>query len=291
MTDITLQLKEGYNHAVALNVQQRGSKLSNCVRQELQTTERYFYDQIAATEAVDVTSRHSDTPLMQSKYDRRMVALITSDWGDLIDRDDQLKGLYDPTSAYALNAAYALGRKKDQRIIQAALGAAYTGNKGEKALYLPNTQIIKVEEKGKNTGLTIEKLRLARQMLDSADVDDDEEQFCVVTAKQIAELLRTTEVTSEDYNTVKALVDGKVNTFMGFTFKKISSALLPLDNANIRSVVCFARSGLLLATSGDIQTDISLRTDKRMATQVYASISCGASRMDEHKVVNILCQE
>lgn len=291
--DITLQLKEGYNYAVSLNVQQKGSKLANCVRQEIQTTERYFYNQIAPTEAVDVTSRHSDTPLVQSKYDRRLVTLITSDWGDLIDRDDQLMGLYDPTSAYAQNAAYALGRKQDKRIVEAALGTAWTGPKGETGLALPASQIISVdlEAKGTNTGLTLDKLRLARQLLDDAEVDDEEEQFCVVTAKQVAELLKTTEVTSEDYNTVKALVDGKVNTFMGFTFKRISSALLPKDGSNIRNVFCYAKSGLILATSGEIQTDISLRSDKRMATQVYASISCGASRMDEKKVVSILCQE
>ena len=125
---------------------------------------------------------------------------------------------------------------------------------------------------------------------DDADVDDDEDQYCIVTAKQVSDLLRTTEVTSEDYNTVKALVDGKINTFMGFTFKRISSSMLPKTD-NIREIFCYAKSGLLLATAGDIKTDISVRADKRMATQVYASLSCGASRMDEKKVVSISCAE
>ena len=105
MLDVSDLIKEGFNHAVTLNIQQKGTKLANCVRLETQTVERYFYDQIAPTEAQDVTSRHADTPLIQTKFDRRMVTLITSDWGDLIDREDQLKLLADPTSAYALNAA------------------------------------------------------------------------------------------------------------------------------------------------------------------------------------------
>lgn len=293
MITIDMVLKEGYNYAVALNMQQKGSKLSSCVREEEQATERYYYDQIAPTEAIDVTSRHSDTPLIQTKFDRRMVCLITSDWGDLIDRDDQLTFLSDPTSAYALNAAYALGRKKDQRIIEAILGSSYTGAKGETKVVLPPSQIIPIdytEAQKTEVGLTVEKLRMARQLLDDADVDDGEEQFCVVSAKQISDLLKTVEVTSEDYNTVKALVEGKINTFMGFIFKRVSSNLLP-KNGESRNIVCFAKSGILMATNGDIKTDISTRLDKRMATQVYASISCGATRMDEKKVVSILCKE
>jgi hypothetical protein len=181
------------------------------------------------------------------------------------------------------------------RIIEAALGAAYCGNRGEKRVDLPKEQMIGVDyaddmSNPVESGLTLEKLRMARQILDDADVDDGEDQYCVVSSKQISDLLKTTEVTSEDYNTVKALVEGKVNTFMGFTFKRVSSQLLPLQN-NTRNIFCFAKSGILMATAGDIKTDISVRLDKRMAKQVYASISCGATRMDEKKVVSILVKE
>jgi hypothetical protein len=79
LSTIDIVLKEGYNYAVSLNMQQKGSKLSSCVREEEQTTERYYYDQIAPTEAVDVVNRHSDTPLVKTNYDRRMVALVSSD--------------------------------------------------------------------------------------------------------------------------------------------------------------------------------------------------------------------
>lgn len=291
MLDVSDLIKEGFNHAVTLDIQQKGTKLAGCVRLETQTVERYFYDQIAPTEAQDVTSRHADTPLIQTKFDRRMVTLITSDWGDLIDREDQLKLLADPTSAYALNAAYALGRKQDQRIIAAALGDASTGAKGETKVALPASQKIAVTEGSADTGLTIEKLRMARLLLDDADVDDSEEQYCVLSAKQVSDLLTTTEVTSEDYNTVKALVDGKVNTFMGFNIIRVSSALLPTDSSNNRTVICFAKSGILMGSLGKIKTDITTRADKRMATQVYASMSCGATRMEEKKVVSIMCKE
>lgn len=294
---------ESYHHAVSLNLQQKGSKLSNCVRFEFQNSDRGFYDQIGPTEAVDITTSHADTPIINTKFDRRMVLLKTSDWADLIDKEDLLHLVEDPTSSYAQNAAYALGRVKDRRIIEAALGESLTGVDGSTKVALPASQTIAVnygDKDGNPCGLTVEKLRLARQMLDDSDVDDDEEQYCVVTAKQIADLLRSVEVTSDDYNTVKALVDGKLNTFLGFTFKRVSSSLLPIrpisgtkNTKNVhtsneaRSVICFAKSGLLLAMPEDIKTDISYRRDKRMSIQVYASLSCGATRMNEKKVVTI----
>lgn len=79
MNSIDTATKEGYNYAVSLNLQQKGSKLSSCVREEEQKSERYYYDQIAPTEAVDVSGRNQDTPIVRTNFDRRMVALISSD--------------------------------------------------------------------------------------------------------------------------------------------------------------------------------------------------------------------
>ncbi len=292
--DITAAFSEGYHHAVELNLQQKGSKLEKSVRCEIQNVERYFYDRIGPTEAVDVTTRHGDTPLIEIRFDRRAVTLTSSDWGDLIDRADQVKMLNDPTSAYALNAAYALGRKKDQRIIEAALGSAFTGRNGQDEVTFPSSQVIEAdwrEDNGSgNTGLTLDKLRMAREMLDDADVDDMEEQFVILTAKQMSNLLRSTEITSADYNTVRALMNGHVDNFLGFKFIRVSSLLMPVEQ-DIRSCLVWAKSGMLMATSGEVAADISIRKDKRNAVQVYASLDVGAARMDEKKVIKILCDE
>ena len=127
-------------------------------------------------------------------------------------------------------------------------------------------------------------------MLDDADIDDMEEQFVILTAKQMSNLLRSTEVTSSDYNTVRALVNGSVDSFLGFEFIRVSSNLMQKEG-NVRSCLVWAKSGMLMATSGDIVTDIAPRKDKRNAVQVYASLDIGAARMDEKKVIEILCDE
>jgi hypothetical protein len=65
---------------------------------------------------------------------------------------------------------------------------------------------------------TIAKLRQAKEILDLADVDPSLPRHIVVGPKQITDLLGTTEVTSSDFNTVKALASGDINSFLGFNF-------------------------------------------------------------------------
>lgn len=292
--DIPIHYVETYKSNLEMLLQQKGSRLQDCVRRESQVGEREFYDRIAPTEANDVLERHGDTKLSNTKHDRRAVTMTPADWADMVDKQDKVRMLADPTSAYSQNAMWALGRKKDRRLVEAATGDAWVGKEGTTRVPFPASQRIAVDyvETGAATagGLTIAKLRMAREMFDNAEIDDEEEQYIATTGTQKHDLLRTTEVTSSDYNTVQALVEGKVDTFMGFKFKKISNKILKKVGNN-RSVIAWAKSGLLLSTGEEINVDIGPRRDKRNSIQVFASMDCGATRMEEEKVIEILCQE
>lgn len=290
---ITTAFVQQYRANVEHLVQQKGSRLRALVRAETQNAEFEFYDRIGATTAQEVTGRHQDTPLINVPHDRRRVSLRDFDWADLIDRPDRIRMLIDPSSPYSQNAAYALGRKMDEVILDAAFGSVYTGKTGATTVTFPSTQQIAVDyvESGAatNSGLTIAKLRKAKQILDANEVDPTERRYIAVTAKQVTDLLKTTEVSSADYNTVRALVQGELNTFMGFEF--VRTELVRTNASNHRRVLAWAQSGLLLAVGQDIITDIGPRRDKRNSTQVYVSASFGATRMEEEKVVEIICAE
>lgn len=290
---ITTAFVQQYKANVEHLVQQKGSRLRPYVRVESQNAEFDFYDRIGATSAQEVTGRHQDTPLVNVPHDRRRVSLRDFDWADLIDRTDRLRMLVDPTSPYAQSASFALGRKMDQIIIEAAFGTVYTGKTGSSSVNFPASQQIAVDyvESGSaaNSGLTIAKLRAAKEKLDANEVDPSDPRIIIVTAKQVTDLLRTTEVTSADYNSVKALVAGQLNTFMGFEF--VRTELLNTDTSGHRRVIAYSKSGLLMAMAQDINVDIGPRRDKRNATQVYCSASFGATRMEEEKVVEIKCAE
>jgi hypothetical protein len=283
--EITTAFVKQYSGNVQLLSQQKGSRLRAHVRYEDQTGEHAFHDQIGATEARKRTSRHGDTPLVGTPHSRRRVTLADYDWADLIDKFDKVKTLIDPTSPYAINAAYAMGRAMDTELIAAAVGTAYTGVDGSTGVALPSAQ--KVAHG--SAGLTVAKLLSAKEILDGSEVDEEEERIIAVSSKQVTNLLNTTEVKSSDYNTVKALAKGEIDSFLGFTFKRTQR--LGTDGDGNRQVTAWAKTGLLLAVGVDIVIDIGPRRDKNNATQVYVGMSIGATRMEEEKVVEIACVE
>ena len=286
MSNINVAAVKQFGSNIEMLVQQKGSKLRNACRIESGIVgEEAYFDQLAETAAVAKTVRNSDTPLVKSDHRRRRVSMYDYEWADLIDKEDQLKMLIDPQSAYVQNAAWALGRSCDDLIISAFDGTAYTGKAGGTSTTFTATNVIPVGA----SGLTIAKMIEAKELLDAADVDPQEERYIAVTAKQISDLLNTTEVKSADYNTVKALVQGQVDTFLGFKF--ILCNRLAVDGSSDRKCLAWAKSGMLLAIAKDINSRIDVRPDKSYATQVYASMGIGATRMQEDKCVVITCDE
>jgi len=271
---------------IEMLVQQKGSKLRNAVRVESGIVgEEAYFDQLAETAAVQKVARNSDTPLVKSDHRRRRVTMYDYEWADLLDKEDQLKMLIDPTSAYVQNAAWALGRSMDDLIIAAFSGAAYTGKAGGTTTNFTAANQIAVAA----SGLTLTKLLAAKELLDAADVDPQEERYIAVTAGQVTDLLNTTEIKDSDYNTVKALASGQVDTFLGFKF--ILCNRLATDASSSRICPVWAKSGMLLAVAKEVSSRIDVRPDKSYATQVYASMGIGATRMQEEKCAEIYCAE
>tara|TARA_Y100000361_G_scaffold152112_1_gene170827 strand:- start:317 stop:982 length:666 start_codon:yes stop_codon:yes gene_type:complete len=219
-----------------------------------------------------------------------MVTLADYEVADLIDDQDKLRMIVDPTSSYAQAQAFAIGRSMDDVIITAATGDAKTGETGGTTTALPSGQKVAVNLSGSNEGLTIGKLREAKFILDNNSVDPSIPRVMVVGPKQIQDLLATTQITSSDFNTIKALVQGDVDTFMGFQFIT-STRLAHNSGTDVRTCFAYAVDGLTLAVAKDLTVRIDERPDKGYAVQVYACMSIGATRMEEEKVVEISCDE
>ena len=279
---ITTAFVQQYSANIQMLSQQMGSLLRDKVRVESVTGKNAFFDQVGSVTAVLKTSRHSDTPQIDTPHSRRRVSLADYEFADLIDQQDKVRLLIDPTSSYAQAAAMAMGRAIDDVIITAALGTAYTGETGSTSTANAN-QIVHA-----SAGLNITKLRTAKQTLDLSDVDPSIPRHIIVSPRQISDLLNITEVTSSDFNTVKALANGEVNTYLGFNF--IVSNRLALSSTT-RSCIAFAQDGLALGIGKDVNARIDERADKSYATQVYYCMSIGATRMEEDKVVEVQCTE
>ena len=291
-TQVTTAFVQQYAANVMMLAQQKGSKLRDAVRVENVTGKQAFFDQIGATAARRRTSRHSDTPRMDTPHARRRCSLEDFDWADMIDQEDKVRLLIDPTSTYAKSAANAMGRAMDEVIVDAIRGTAFTGETGSTSVALPAGQ--KIAAGG--TGLTMAKLIATKKLMDQADIDSDG-RYIAVTSSQLADLLNTTQITSADFNTVKALVQGDVETFLGFNFIRVDglridgTKIVPIITATDRACVAWQRDQVVLGVGAQPGARISERADKNYATQVIYSMSIGAARLQETGVVEVGCVE
>ena len=286
---ITTSFVEQYSSNVTMLSQQMGSKLRGSVDVENINGKNAFFDQVGVTAAQIRTSRHGDTPQIDTPHSRRRLSLADYEWADLVDDVDKVRMLVDPTSSYAKAAAAAMNRSIDDVIITAMNASANTGVAGGTSTALPSTQ--KTATSDQSDGLTIAKLLSAKKIMDNNDVDPSLKRYIVCGPQQISDLLGTTSVTSADFNTVRALSTGEVNAFLGFEF--IMSTRLNKDATNTtdRLVFAYTEDAIKLGIGKDIAAKISERADKSYSTQVYYCMSLGAVRMEEKKVVQIPCHE
>lgn len=288
--------------------QQRGSKLRAFVRQETIKGKSRAFDRIGLVEAQDRVGRHSNTPQMDTPHSRRWCFLADKEWGDMIDDQDKIRMIQDPQSEYMLAAMWALGRKIDQTIIKAADATVVTGEEADGTATHPNAQKVACTTGAALSNLNVNSLRLIRQKFWDNDVDEEIPLHIAVKGSQLVSMLSQTEVTSADYNNVKALVEGRVDSFMGFKFHRTNqlqtqTATLAAsvtdgsvgggagDVNGFRKVVAWAQDGLILGVGQDMTAEVGKDPTKSFNTRMYAKMSVGAVRMEEEKVVIAFAKE
>ncbi len=297
---ITTAFVDQFKANILLLSQQKESLIRQVARMEDVTGDTFFVERISATEAQLISSRHGDTPLISTPHSRRKLSMADYNWADLIDNLDKLKMLIDPQSTYAQNAVMAFNRTIDEVLITALGGSAFAGHTG--GTTIANIAVGECRLVGSNgviiaagsnftdtteTPLTIAKLLTCKQLLDDAVIDDSRQRYFLCNPFNINQLLNTTEVKSSDFNTVKALAMGQIDTFMGFKF--IKSTLLSADGTDTGATNCyaFAQDAIVLAISKEPTVRVSERDDKNYSTQVYVEMSIGATRVEGPAVVEI----
>jgi len=265
--------------------QQKGSRLRGAVTIKSGVVgEETYMDQVSAFEALARTTRLAQTNPTLAAYARRRIALEDYYIAKGIDKIDDVRTLADPTSAIVQSGVAGMGRKIDDLVIAALSGTAYTGKVGGTSTVLPSAQKVAVG----STNLTLAKLLSGIEILNGNDVDPSDERFIVVSSGMLTSLLNTTEIKSADYNSVKVLVEGNVDTFLGLKF--IRSERLA-GGASARKALLFTKSGIGLAVGRDVTSRITEESTLHFAKQLYFSMCLGASRLEEDKVVEIACNE
>ena len=276
------------NNAIYL-CQQQGSRIRQFIQlKENLVGKQTHFERVGPTDVVKRTTRHGDTPLVSTEHTRRRVIMNDYEWADLIDKQDEIRLLISPKSLYSQNAAWSMGRQMDIDILAAAVGnsTAVDASDAGTNVALPSSQKVANDFGGSSIGLTLAKVRRAKRIIDENECPK-ENRVLVVNAQMLEEMLGITEVVSADYNSVKALVQGELDSFIGFMW--VRTELAPwVDEVNdYKAAIAMQGAGCGLAIGQDITARIDERSDKSYSTQVYLCLTFGSVRVEEEKVVEI----
>jgi hypothetical protein len=269
---------QAYGKNIMQLAQQKYSKLINTVYVKPDVRGKtFFQDQIGEWAMSVKGGRNVQTPNNDPVLSRRMGIMLDYHDNRMLDRGDELKTISDPRSAYTIAAAQALGRKIDDVIIAAAVGTAYSGETGATSVTNGSVKLITAST------LTLAEVLAVKGTFDNADVDE-EDRYMVVKPATLNSLLSVTEATSADYNTVKALVRGEIDTWLGF--KWIKSTRITAATAVLGSTVqgiAFQKYGLCLAMADSPMVRTDERKDLSYSWQVYYELNIGAVRLEENR--------
>ena len=280
--------------------QQKESKFGSRVRREsVVSAELAYFDTYGEEDLPEqAVTRHGETPLTESPFGRRKVTPYKWHKGTMLDSYDLQRMKADPQGAVVQGFARSFGRKKDDLIITAALGAALIGKTGATTIAALNNETDQIGIDGDGTVtasetlpangtevvMTLSKILLMSQLFNESDVDPDITKYWAVSPGCLKEMLDIEELTSADYTTIKTLMQGKIDTFMGFNFFWTNRLLKDAAESTSWRTIAWAEDGIILAYIGDLSTKISERADRCNETQIYSKMDLGAVRMEGAKV-------
>ena len=296
----------GYEHVL----QERKPQYQGLVREERIEGENESYDFLGTIELDRKTTRFEDIPIEDMAHNRRWITPVWYRKGIFVDKEDDIALHTDPTGDYIQALAKGAIRKENE-VITAQFFAQVQGGKtpGDdtftflESLYTSSTvaagRVIAHDTQsdftagGVSTGLTIEKLILARQALIELYNDPDDMFYIAANPKQMSDLLREAETQSIDTNIIRSLVAGVVNEYMGFRFVVTNQVAIGSSNdldvdTNVYEVPVWAKEGMLFARHQSPIFNVDWLPRKQI-WQISARIGLNAIRMDEDKVLRIEC--
>lgn len=292
--DIDVLRTQMYSTNLELLSQQMTTRLADKVVIQGASGSKAFrmMSQVDATEAVSIQTSATPAMNVDIPHDGRWVYPQKFAWGKVIDDLDLLQTNISPQGSYVRSAVAALNRKKDDLFTTAFFGSSQTGETGGTATVFDSNNVVAVTEgAAAATGLNVEKLREAQQMLLQNDVDIEMEEIYIgVSPRQHDDLLALTTVVSTDFNNRPVLVDGKVRQFLGMNF--FITTRLPVDSNSYRRLPVWVRSGVGMGLWKDIGGVIRNRPDLQ-GNPLYAEsdMTLGFTRLEEAKCVEIKCSE
>lgn len=291
---MTITISNAYIETFENNVrhlsQQMRSKLRGHVTEVNKQSETHNFDRLAASSARQKTSARMVSPAGGDGsgavgstdglvYSRRSTVIRTFDTGEVIEPENLVQMLIDPKNASTQNLVLNMMRQVDDIIIGAATADANDGAGG--TVPFPASQVV-----GNGTGeIDIDTVLQVQEIFDSNDVDPDETRCIVIGPKQKRALMNLIQVTSNDFQAVKALSTGYLPNFLGFDW--VVSNRLNVPDTDQIDCLAFTPKAIGLHVAGDITSRVAERPDMSFAWQVYLMLHMDAVRVEDEHIVKL----
>lgn len=227
------------------------------------------------------TPRIPQTDVIPMNIDHTNRVAILTDWNapEFTDVFNQQKVNYSERAELAETLASAKGRRMDQFIIDAADASGTTS--------------IVAKTVGGNDAMNTSKARKAKKFLDDNDVPASDRTM-VITATGLEQMLGSTSVVSSDFNMVKALIGGELDTWLGFKWITLGSrdgaeGGLPLTGTD-RTAFAYHKKALGLAVGALERTEVAYINEKTswLANTLFVA---GAIAIDDRGIVDVVFDE
>lgn len=209
------------------------------------------------------------------------VTLTLEDWiaAEYSDIFSQQKVNFDERSELVQVLGNAIGRRQDQLVLNALANSGTSLSVGN-------------DVGGADTNMNVAKLRQAKGLMDKNNVPPTDRGI-IIHSNGLQSLLAETAVTSSDFNTVKALVNGELDTFLGFKFHVIGDRTeggLAIDGSLDRTCFAFHKDAIGYGEGIAPKTEINYIPEKT-SFLVASMFSAGATAIDAEGIVSIVARE
>ena len=294
MTSTQFEVRgQDYSRIILPLARQERSLLYDRVYVKSDITGKCFYqDQIGKWEMSAKTTVNPDTPQNDPNLSRTRIDIATYNDARMLDRSLRLQEFSDPMSETSYCISSSVGIQMDKIIYDALGGITFRGETGATSVSFPAAKTVAADflSAGTNTGLTTTKIRRAKKLLDAQGVPTYDRTF-VCSATGLEQLLGTTVVTNSDYNSIRALVAGELDTWLGFKFVVLPDGIIKVDSNNIADYYAFHKTGICFGMLEELFLRVEERADKSYSKQIYYEINAGAGRLEEAKVIKVKSDE
>lgn len=270
--------------------QQMESVFESMVRKQINQSRIDYFERLGQVAMQAKVGKHSKS--VRTDVDHSRVQVTKKDYYvDLrIDKSDDIRSKLDPSGDYMRLALASAKRTKDDIIYRACVDdlVLVASDFSTSTETLSAGQTVSKDVGASNSDLNLEKILRVLRIYESNFAASDSRVMQMDSRAKEA-LMQIQKATSADYQNIKALTSGQINTFYGFEIAKYEVTDGAGTPGDPRILVTFNKDAIGMSLCADVETRVAELPEDHFDKMIHTSMSVGATRLEDSGVVLIEC--